>query len=304
MIKYLYVLVSDEMDYYLEQALMSMTSLKIQMPEAFVTLLVDDITEKTLQGKRKNILELVDELLAVKVDIHFNKKARSRWLKTSMRKHIVGDFLFIDCDTIISEDLTDIQDYNNIDIGAVLDIHVPLQISGMKNYFQKHDKIAGFNSSFVSDKHFNSGVIFCKDSKISHSFFDEWHRFWLAGAESKVIIDQPSFNQVNLNNTIVELNGKWNCQILCGGIAFLAEAKIIHYVTTSVSGRKHPYLLANIDVFEKIKNECLIDDELQKYLMCPKANFSLQTRLELRRVKEILIDVLKKKKRAFFKRKS
>jgi hypothetical protein len=39
-------------------------------------------------GKRKEILSHVNELKIITIDGHFNKKARSRWLKTSMRQHL------------------------------------------------------------------------------------------------------------------------------------------------------------------------------------------------------------------------
>jgi len=274
MIKYLYVLVSNEADYYLEQLLMSITSLRIHTPDAFVSLLIDDTTEEGLKDKRKNILNLVNELKSIKIDSRFNKKARSRWLKTSMRKHIEGDFLFIDCDTIISEDLSDIENLN-MDLGAALDGHAPWQDLHAKDNNQNVDKMLGFSASFTSDKCFNSGVIFCRDISICHKFFDEWHGLWLYCFEKGVLIDQPSFNQVILlmGNSVIELDGKWNCQILAiGMLKYLHIAKIIHYFS-SIQKKKHPYLLANQDVFEKVKKTIVINQEIKNMLMNPRYLF-------------------------------
>jgi len=286
-LKYVYGLVSDETDYYLEQALMSITSLKIRMPDAFISLVIDDITDKTLIGKRKNVLGFVNELKVVNIALQFNKKIRSRWLKTSIRKHIDGNFIFIDCDTVICDDLSHIGNLD-CDLGAVLDCHILRHGSDAK-IIQGNDKILGFSASFVSDKHFNSGVIFCRDTSICHKFFDEWHGLWLSRMKSNIFIDQPSFNQanLNLNNIITEIDGIWNCQISKGGIVFLCDAKIIHYFT-SLPG-KNPYLLADFSLLHKI-SEIGIDEEIIKYLSHPKRIFSLNTRIEVRKVRDIVRD--------------
>jgi len=51
MVKFLYILVSNEKDIYYEQTLVSVLSLRHYNPDAFVTLLVDDKTDKTLKDK-------------------------------------------------------------------------------------------------------------------------------------------------------------------------------------------------------------------------------------------------------------
>jgi hypothetical protein len=272
--KFLYVLVSDENDYYLEQALLSITTLKYRMPVGFISLLIDDITEKTLINKRRNILEFVDELKIVVIDGKFNKKERSRWLKTSMRQHIEGDFLFIDSDTVIADDLTSISNQDII-MGAVLDSHVSLsEFPNLKSYCQANDKKMGFNASFITNKHFNSGVIFCKDTKDCHVFFEEWHKLWFLGRSKNVFIDQPAFNQANvvLQNIISELDGIWNCQIVKGGIQYLVKAKIIHFYTAYIK-REHPYILANNYILKKIKEKGYIDSDITEKFVNIKSLF-------------------------------
>jgi lipopolysaccharide biosynthesis glycosyltransferase len=276
MIKYLYVLASDDSDYYLEQTLMSITSLRMHAPSAFVSLLMDDVTEKALIDKRKNILELVNEVKIIEIDSQFNKKARSRWLKTSMRQHIEGDFLYIDGDTIICEDLKEVENFD-MDLGAVLDCHVPLHDHIRKKYIQNSEKLLGLSVSSKTDKYFNSGVLFCRDIPTCHSFFKGWHLLWLKGY-LKNDIDQPSLNQVNVdfNDMIKEINGTWNCQILVGGMAFFANAKIIHYFATNII-ENNPCTLARLPVFHRIKEFCIIDDKIKEKLSHPKTEFSLRT---------------------------
>ncbi len=284
--KYVYILVSDDGDYYYEQALMSIASLKVKTPDAFISLLIDDITEKTLIDKRRNILEFINELKVIKIESQFNKKARSRWLKTSMRQHIKGDFLYIDCDTIIAENLSELAEMN-IKLGGVLDSHCYLDTyfdnaPYMKTNMQALDERLGFVSIFKSRFYCNGGILFCSDSPIVYDFFSEWHRLWLFCFSQGVITDQQSLNQTNysLGGIITELNGIWNCQILCdGSVAYLHNAKIIHYY--AVQKKQKPYLLANETVFQQIKLAGKITTDIKSKLDNPKNLFSPDTRLSL-----------------------
>lgn len=301
--KYLYVLTSCDSDYYFEQALLSITSLRLQMPDAFISLLVDDSTEPNLTGKHGEILNLINELKSVNIDKRFNIKARSRWLKTSMRRHIEGDFLFIDCDTVIADDLSEI-DSLNINLGAVLDQHICLSI--LSNYspvtFKKRqifDKKLGFLSTINSDLFFNSGVILCRDNASTHDFFKEWHRLWLYCFEKKSIKDQHSFNQANYNlaNVITELPGNWNCQIVMdGSIKYLHDARIIHYFANMYAKEENPFILANRVIFEKIKYTGNVDKNIINMLKNPKSHFASNTRLVLIKEfeKSVTYSVIKK----------
>jgi lipopolysaccharide biosynthesis glycosyltransferase len=284
--KYLYVLTSDNSDYYLEQALLSITSLRLQMPKAFISLLVDDTTESGLTGKRSGICGMVNEFISVKIDEQFNKKARSRWLKTSMRQHITGDFLYIDCDTVIADDLSSL-DSVDASLGAILDDHYcladwkkykPAYLDGM----QLIDIKLGFASTIKLNTYFNGGIFLCNDCITGHDFFREWHRLWLYCFEKGTLTDQQSLNQTNytMGEVITELDGKWNCQILAdGAIKYLHDAKIIHCYTTQ-PGEK-PYLPASQSVLEKIKETGNVNQELKDMLKNPRSLFTPDARLIL-----------------------
>jgi len=284
--KYLYVLTSNENDYYLEQAFLSMTSLRMHMPSAFISLLLDNNTETSLAGKRKNIIDLVNEFKSIKIDEKFTQKARSRWLKTSMRQNIEGDFLYIDGDTIIAEDLSSVENIN-IDVGAVLDSHLnliergkysPARLKSIKALAPK----LGINQAFDLDVYFNGGIMFCRDNKVGHDFFNEWHRLWLKCFELGGVNDQPSLNLSNfiLGSVIKELDGTWNCQVLDdGGIRYLYNAKIIHYMS-SRPGEK-PYIPANDNFISCIKENGAINENIIESIRKPKTLFSPNTRLLL-----------------------
>jgi lipopolysaccharide biosynthesis glycosyltransferase len=256
------------------------------MPNAFISLLIDAHTETSLTEKRKAILDMVNEHISITIDEKFDKKARSRYLKTSMRRYITGDFLYIDGDTIIAEDLSSLEE-TDIIIGAVLDAHVflseygkyyPAKLKKMKAYATK----LGLDSYFDLNVRYNGGVFLCKDCKTGHDFFNEWHKLWLYTYEKGAVTDQQSLNQANFNlgNVIKELDGIWNCQILDdGALRYLYDAKIIHYFATQTAGK--PFLPANNEYIESIKTTGMVSDEIRKMLIKPKTLFASNTRLLL-----------------------
>jgi lipopolysaccharide biosynthesis glycosyltransferase len=288
--KYLYVLVSNESDLYYEQALLSITSLRIKMPNAFISLLVDDKTAKTLTGNRSAIFHLITEFVTVAISPDKDNKERSRWLKTSMRNHIANDFLYIDCDTIIAGDLSDISNIN-VELGAVLDVHLMLQerfkdLERKKIHIERDEKI-GFNSAV--DKYFNSGVILCKDTSFTHDFFKLWHQLWQFSAEKGILEDQPSFSQANFkfNNVINELDGIWNCQIVRWGKQYLPKAKIIHYYNVDPNIQR-PYIFANVSIYNDIKCTGKISNSTLDLLKYPRAAFTPSTKIRFTNNKKIL----------------
>jgi hypothetical protein len=142
----------------------------------------------------------------------------------------------------------------------------------------------GFTSSLTTNIHFNGGVIFCKDIPNVHDFFAEWHRLWLFSRSKSILFDQPSFNQVNIlfDRVIKEINGIWNCQILSdGAIRYLPDSKIIHYCASTMGKRKsdRAFLLGNPYIFQKIKDEELMSEEIKQIIQEPRLLFSTHTRL-------------------------
>jgi hypothetical protein len=201
-----------------------------------------------------------------------------------MRHHITGDFLYIDCDTVVVDDLAEIEDLN-IGLGAVYNEHLLLPDHFKynpltKKRMQARDKKLNFVSSFQSDIYFNSGVIFCQDSLINHDFFHAWHELWIVSNSRGVTEDQPSLNQVNLNfdNLMKEIEGIWNCQIhKGGGIRYLENAKIIHSFTSTRLGCS--YQLDDVSMLHIIKENGAITQDTKEILRHPKTAFMPNTHL-------------------------
>ena len=194
--KYVYVLTSCEKDTYYEQFFLSLTSLRLYNPEADIIVLIDNKTKSELSGIRSGYEKLISEIKIINVPCEYSQKESSRWIKTSLHHYISGDFIFIDCDTIITEKL----EYNfppEIKIGAILDTHVTLENHHLRINFQKEDIKAGFSSSLKINKRYNGGIILYQDDTQSSIFFEKWHSLWIEGVKSGCSQDMPSLNQAN-----------------------------------------------------------------------------------------------------------
>ena len=62
---YVYVLVSGSDDLYYEQALMSVTTLRMHMPHANVIVLVDDKTEQSFQDPNRQALQALASIVPI-----------------------------------------------------------------------------------------------------------------------------------------------------------------------------------------------------------------------------------------------
>lgn len=269
--KFVYVLTSTENDIYLEQAYVSMCSLKHHMPNAHVVLLTDSATKKTFTGNRETEIRYADEIIVIDLDAgKFNGQQRSRILKTSVRRYVKGDFLFIDCDTIITKPLNDIEGID-ADIAACWDTHSLFKDNPYRDMCIEHAQLLGWN---VEDEkeYFNSGVIYVKDSPIAHQFYELWNQNWLDGLGKGVKMDQPAFALTNsqMGHIIKALPDTWNCE-LKHGIKFLKDAYIVHYLCTnpSVFQSKQLFILNEEDVLMEIKRTGCIPEDIKKTIDDP-----------------------------------
>ena len=98
--KYLYVLVGSKKGFYCEQTLVSMASLANVQSDAFITLLVDKQTDEKFGTELERIKKYVREYIVVPIEERIPSSAKSRYIKTSMRKYVTGDFLYVDADTV------------------------------------------------------------------------------------------------------------------------------------------------------------------------------------------------------------
>lgn len=228
--KIVYAVVSDENDVYLEEVFLSAYSLRRHNPDAFVELVVDAKTDATIKGPRERMLKYVNQKTVVSVPQHYNKVQTSRYLKTSLRQHVEGDFLFIDSDTIVTESLAEADSLKG-NVMMVLDYHVSLEQRYNAKSVRRRLKSTGVEFD-ITMPYYNSGIMLVRDCQESRRLFDVWHEKWKSNVETAGIhFDQIPLAYANqaTSQPITELDGVWNCQIMNNGLPFLYRAKIIHY---------------------------------------------------------------------------
>ena len=297
--KIVYVLVSDSSDYYYEQALISVTSARMWNSDAEIVVVVDDRTNVTLTDGREALGNVVQQKIVVNLSPEMNKKRRSRILKTSLRELVVGDFLYIDTDTVVCDSLAEIDNFC-CEIGAVLDQHTTLQ--RMRDY-QVLERVQLLGGTIEDgDTYYNGGVFYVKDTSRTHIFFRDWRMLYEQGLDKGMDRDQPALFLCNKKHQLIEsLNGVYNCLIFSGGLPFLADAKILH--AFNGFGFSDFFLFNDVSYYKKIREqESLTEEDLQLIKSCRKqfvGEYSLLYGKQLGYAKSVLFH-LYNENRSFF----
>ena len=264
--KIVYTLISEETDIYLAQVAISSYTARYSNPFANIILVVDFQTSEYIKKKR-GLLKAIDDIIIVDIPGDLNNKQKSRYLKTTLRHHIQGDYLFVDTDTVIVEDLSKI-DCEEAKIAAVLDRNIDIDKNSMRKFIAKDIECVNMTLDNLRFKYYNSGVLFVKDIPENYEFYDKWYGYW----EKTRNIDQPAFAKANMEcgYMVKELDGTWNCQLVENFINYLSTSKILHYFA---SGRQSSYLLYDDELMKGIIEKGYLSDSIKKMLETPKSLF-------------------------------
>lgn len=265
--KLVYVLTCKQDNTYLEQTHISLYSARYHNPDAHIVLIVDRPTDALFVGHRADILQYVSEKIVADVPSDFNTMQTSRWLKTSVRNMIDGDFLFIDSDTIVAKPLDETDSFT-CQIGGVLDCHRPVsqfKEQEVVNLIQNAAK-CGWDYTQVED-YFSSGVLYVKDTKDTRHFYDIWHKNYLYTSKCGINIDQISFERTKQELPIVNyIPDTWNT-IMFIRPTFITDAYIIHFCS----------LNNNSFLFSKRVLNCIrqngLSEYITKYILEPTHSF-------------------------------
>jgi lipopolysaccharide biosynthesis glycosyltransferase len=193
----------------------------------------------------------------VNVPGHYNKVQTSRYIKTSLRQTVEGDFLFIDSDTIVTDSLAEADSLTG-NVMMVLDYHVSLQQRYNAKSVRRRLKATDVDWN-IAMPYYNSGIMYVKDCEESRRLFEVWHEKWKNNVEiAGIHFDQIPLAYANevTSHLITELDGVWNCQIMNNGLPFLNRAKIIHYFMSFASIRAaKPYRFHDKQLLLDIRKE-------------------------------------------------
>ena len=188
---------------------------------------MDRDTYLRLVNKKAAILDDVVPIV-IDIPIEYTVMQRSRYLKTSLRSLIDGDFLYLDTDTIICESLDTIDAIED-DIAMVPHRNGCVELSDP--YSIKLCKKAGYDK-LKGLPYYNGGVAYVKDTLVSYRFFESWHESWKNQALNLCSQDQPALCKANsdLGFPVKELSGNLNCQLMYADSDYLVgTAKVLHY---------------------------------------------------------------------------
>ena len=303
--KIVYVLVSGKYDFYLEQTLISVYSCRLHNREANITIVLDSDTSKSLKGSRAEIKKYATELIVAEIPSEYNNMQKSRYLKTSLRSIVEGDFLYIDSDTVIADDLSEI-DGIEANLAAVFDSNrcLPISDTGYTSdaYINSNTGKLGW-PSVIGSYNFNGGVILARNCTVAHTFFNRWHELWKESVSKGLNIDMPALCRTNneMGGCIQTLDGIWNCQIQRQGLPLLPYAKIIHCFT---GGNLTFYELCSERILNRIKQTGTIDGKVADLIKTARIAFCKSTKIvssEEAKLLEYPIMKLYKRKPILFK---
>lgn len=207
-----YVLTSNGKDVYADMNLISLRSLRYSNPNAQIILVCDSDTVQSLETYNHAILQEADQIISVKTPDQ-PASFRNRFLKTSLRKHLSGDFLYLDADTVIRGDLSPIFNIKTSFAAA------PNHSGSGDPAEMPSDEIENFKLlGWELPKYYyvNGGVLFFADAPDTYRFCQIWHKKWLASAEKRGSFrDQPSLNSAIADSKVsfTCLPNRFNAQV-------------------------------------------------------------------------------------------
>lgn len=250
--KIVYVLVSQESDYYYEMLLLSHYSLRLyhSKDDAEVVLVMDTDTHERLVNKKAFILDDVTPIV-VSVPEEHTVMQSSRYIKTRLRQIVKGDFLYLDSDTIICGSLADI-DKIEAEMAMIADGNSTTGQVGSHS-LDLCEK-AGF-SHMEGQPYYNGGVMYVKDTPLSFALFDTWHRYWCSSVIRGSSYDQPALCMANIDcdYLIQKIPDIYNWQISCGTIPEKQNALIIHYYFCRITRKMIPAHIRQYGIDDKIR---------------------------------------------------
>ena len=235
--------------------MISISSLRYTGFTGSVYVVTDTETALILKPRQKELSDLSTEIIVVEIEDGYTEKEKSRYLKTSLRKYIKGDVLYIDTDTVFAscppEWITDD------------DIAMAYDLNGLNDYDSWHKKLFDQCEFDYQEGQtiFNSGVIWMRDTDYVRNVFEKWHSFW---KELLIRYKMPN-DQVSLNNlwkngeiNIERLDDRFNAQIRQSYFSPFTLAKVIllHYNNVFEAD---PIFLLNDPSIQKIdyRDECM-----------------------------------------------
>lgn len=267
--KLVYVLTCAPEATYIEQALMSVWSARHWNADAHIVLITDNLTDKLLIGKRGEILNYISEKIVVPFEDDKDVGYRSRWLKTQTKLFVEGDILFLDCDTIVTGPLDEVDAFE-CEIGLVPDEHIKIceEEQSLFDSIDTRCRQLGVNHS-AEEYYFNSGVMYVKHTETTLDLFRRWFSVWeYSYYNCDFLADQPALAKVNIEfkHIISKIDDVWNT-LVPTEVETIYKSKILHFWNY-----RNASVLFSHRVLKKIRDVGL-SDYVKYFILHPTESF-------------------------------
>ena len=237
--KVVYVITSAGRDVYAAMTRVSAASLRMTNPGAKIAVACDAETDRAVRAAKDPLRGEVDEWLAFETPPG-EAAFRNRFLKTSLRERISGEYLFLDSDTIVRDDLAPI--FRMPGDFAAAPNHSRENISG-QIWAGDLATLAEMQWAIRPTLYVNGGVMRVSESEGAHRLYRLWHEKWQASYRRlHKPNDQPSLNAAICESRIecARLPVRFNSQIGACPVT-MRDAAIWHY-NSSLEWQNHSHI--------------------------------------------------------------
>lgn len=287
-----YVVISSEEDFFLEELWVSIFSLRYYHPSERVVVLTDNETKQRIE-LHSELKRLITEIVTVEVPSEFNNRLKSRVIKTNLLKYIKGDFLFVDTDTVICGRLDGIDGLSVKNIAMVPELHGPFQ-NHITYKFVRKDTEKLFDIDLTDCRYwYNSGCMLVRDNPFTHQFFEDWFNTWkYAALEKGAWTDQRALLKTDYDHgyVIEHLPDEYNCQVALS-IQYLYDAKILHFwhMRKAFMSKVEFSPFLSKEIYKLVRNNKGISSEAENIIRNPKKAFSTPSVIVGRAEQEMLM---------------
>jgi hypothetical protein len=187
-------------------------SVKRWLPDCQVRLLCDDLTTTRLAAHRSRLNAYFDEVVSVPAPVE-SCKDRSRYLKTTMRRWLRGEFIYLDVDILALDSVAPL-------LGRASSVGLTLEGNAAASDVQQFPRVAALYQKLdwgpMPGRYFNGGMMVVRDNTAALAFFERWHEYWQITRAAGCTDDQPSLNRavLGLANDVEVLSPEWNAMVL------------------------------------------------------------------------------------------
>lgn len=230
-----YVVAGEGNDFYSAMTRVSAASLRVTNPAVKIVLVTDQLSADSFRRCRDPLLSEIDDCLVFQAPRE-SEVFRSRFIRTNLRNLIDGQYLVLDSDMLVRDDLSELfsSDADIVCAPNHSSDQFHLQISR-----EDQDTLSAMGWNVRRDVYVNGGLMLCNDSSAARRFAADWHKKWIsAHNRTGRYRDQPALNSA-LHATSVSLAvlpHRFNAQFKKrAGVA--NSAAIWHFYASAKSAR-------------------------------------------------------------------